>query len=288
MNITLPDNIVSSVIALNDRLTVPEIQDYYFPLAGLLQLSIVNNHNLYRGRNSFIGLDTVKVPYIIGVTGSVAVGKSTASRLLKTLLLKINPEYNIYIVSTDNFLKNNKKLENEHILSRKGFPESYEIDNLINFLLNMKSGVHDIEIPVYSHLKYDITGDVQKIESPDILILEGLNILQINGNAGHHDVYVSNFIDFSIYLDAREEYIKQWFIERFLMLMDTAFKDKDSYFKKFAGLNKMDAIKTASEIWDSVNGINYRKNIIKTKYRADLIIEKGMKHDIEKIMMRKL
>ncbi|MEM0139967.1 MAG: type I pantothenate kinase [Ferroplasma sp.] len=288
VKINLPDNIISSVLALNDRLTGSEIQDYYFPLAQLLQLSIINNEDLYTKRNSFLGLNTGKVPYIIGVTGSVAVGKSTTSRLLKTLLLKINPEYNIYIVSTDNFLKNNKKLEEEHILARKGFPESFEIDRLINFLLEIKSGIHNMEIPIYSHIKYDITSEKQRIENPDIIILEGLNTLQINDNTNHHDVYVSDFIDFSIYIDSKEKYVKQWYIERFLMLMDTAFKNRDSYFRNFAELTREEAIKTASEIWDSINGVNYRQNIIKTRYRASLIIEKGKNHHIENIKMRKL
>ncbi len=279
---------ISSVVALNDIITESEIRDYYFPITNLLQLYINNNRLLHQERNKFLGSKIEKVPYIIGVTGSVAVGKSTTSRLLKTLLCKINPDYNIYIVTTDNFLKNNKKLEKENILNRKGFPESYEIENLIDFLISMKSGISSVQIPVYSHLKYDITEEKQVINNPDIIILEGLNILQINSNTKHHDVYVSDFLDFSIYIDSREEYVKQWFIERFFILMDTAFKDKNSYFRNYAGLSREEAIAIASKIWDSINGLNYRENIMKTKYRGGLIIEKGRDHSIENIMMRKL
>jgi len=287
INIALSDSDIKSVIALNDKITASEIKDFYFPITRLLQLSINNNINLYKDRNNFIGVKPQKMPFIIGITGSVAVGKSTTSRLLKTLLQRINPDLRIYIVSTDNFLKSNAKLMEENIMERKGFPESYEMHSLINFLIDIKSGKSKLKIPVYSHLKYDIIPEKQEIVDPDILILEGLNILEVKNNIGNDEIYVSDFLDFSIFIDANVEYIKEWFIERFFMLMKI-FKDKDSYFKKYSNLTMEEARELSSQIWDKINGKNYSENIVKTKYRANLIIEKGKNHNIEKIMMKKL
>lgn len=288
LDIKMSNDEIKGVVALNDKITPSEISDFYFPITRLLQLSINNNKKLYRDRNDFIGITPEKVPFIIGVTGSVAVGKSTTSRLLKTLLDRINPDYNTYIVSTDNFLKSNARLENEGLLERKGFPESFDMQALINFLVALKSGKNHIEIPVYSHLKYDIIKEKQAISNPDILILEGLNILQVNKLGRRDEIYVSDFLDFSVFIDANVDDIKEWFIERFFMLMDTAFREKDSYFKKYSELSKTEAINLASSIWDNINGKNYSENIIKTRYRAELIIEKGKNHNIESIMMKKL
>ncbi len=288
LDIKLSSNDVKKVLALNDKITESEIRDFYFPITRLLELSINNNKNLYMERNRFIGINPDKMPFIIGVTGSVAVGKSTTSRLLKTLLEKINPEYRIYIVSTDNFLKNNARLREENLMERKGFPESYDMQNLISFLVDAKSGTSRLEIPVYSHLKYDILQEKQEIINPDILILEGLNILQIDHSKTINQIYVSDFLDFSIFIDANVEYIKQWFIERFFLLMETAFRDKNSYFQKYSQFSKDDALETASKIWDDINGKNYEENIVKTRYRAELIIEKEKDHSIAKIMMKKL
>ena len=288
LNVTLSKNDIRKILALNDKITASEIRDFYFPITRFLQLSINNNRNLYTERNSFIGINPKKVPFIIGVTGSVAVGKSTTSRLLKTLLERINPDYNIYIVSTDNFLKKNSKLQKENLMERKGFPESYETQELINFLVDIKSGISRTEIPVYSHLKYDILNEKQEIVDPDILIIEGLNILQVNSLGRQDEIYVSDFLDFSIFIDADVQYIKQWFIERFFMLMDTAFREKDSYFRKYSELTRKEAIELSSSIWDNINGKNYSENIIKTRYRSELIIEKGKNHNIERIMMKKL
>ena len=222
LDIKLSSNDVKKVLALNDKITESEIRDFYFPITRLLQLSINNNKNLYMERNRFIGINPDKMPFIIGVTGSVAVGKSTTSRLLKTLLERINPEYRIYIVSTDNFLKNNARLREENLMERKGFPESYDMQNLISFLVDAKSGTSLLEIPVYSHLKYDVLQEKQEIINPDILILEGLNILQIDHSRTANQIYVSDFLDFSIFIDANVGFIKQWFIERFFLLMETA------------------------------------------------------------------
>jgi type I pantothenate kinase len=288
LNIKMSGEDIKRVLALNDKITASEISDFYFPITRLLHLSINNNKSLYTVRNDFIGISPKKVPFIIGVTGSVAVGKSTTSRLLKILLQKINPEYNIYIVSTDNFLKSNTRLRRENLMDRKGFPESYETQKLINFLVDIKSGVTNTEIPKYSHLKYDIMPEKQQIIDPDILIIEGLNILQVNSSGKQNEIYVSDFLDFSIFIDANVKYIKQWFIERFFLLMDTAFRDKNSYFKKYSEFTREEAIEMASGVWDNINGKNYSENIIKTRYRAELIIEKGKNHNIEKILMKKL
>jgi type I pantothenate kinase len=288
LDIKLSADDVRKVLALNDKLTESEVRDFYFPITRLLELSINNNRNLYMERNRFIGINPAKMPFIIGVTGSVAVGKSTTSRLLKTLLERINSDYRIYIVSTDNFLKSNSRLQEENLMGRKGFPESYDMQKLISFLVDVKSGKTSVEIPVYSHLKYDILPEKQEIINPDILILEGLNILQVDHSKTANQIYVSDFLDFSIFIDSNIDYIKQWFIERFFLLMETAFRDKNSYFQKYSKFTREEAVETASKIWDDINGKNYEENIVKTRYRAELIIEKGRDHSIEKIMMKKL
>ena len=288
LEIKLSADDLKRILALNDKITELEVRDFYFPITRLLELSINNDRNLYKERNRFIGINPAKVPFIIGVTGSVAVGKSTTSRLLKTLLERINPEYKIYIVSTDNFLKNNARLKKENLMERKGFPESYDMQALISFLVDIKSGKASTEIPVYSHLKYDILPEKQEIINPDIIILEGLNILQVDNSKTPNQIYVSDFLDFSIFIDANVSFIKQWFIERFFLLMETAFRDKNSYFQQYSQFSREEATETASRIWDEINGKNYEENIIKTRYRAELIIEKDRDHSIEKIMMKKL
>ena len=288
LDIKISADDLKKILALNDKITGSEVKDFYFPITRLLELSINNDRNLYIKRNKFIGINPAKVPFIIGVTGSVAVGKSTTSRLLKTLLERINPEYKIYIVSTDNFLKNNARLKEENLMERKGFPESYDMQALISFLVDIKSGKSSTEIPIYSHLKYDILPEKQEIDNPDILILEGLNILQVDNSRASNHIYVSDFLDFSIFIDAAVEYVKQWFIERFFILMETAFRDKNSYFQKYSKVSREEGAETASRIWDNINGKNYEENIIKTRYRAELIIEKGRDHSIQRIMMKKL
>lgn len=285
MKIYLSEDDIKSVLSLNDKINLAEVNDFYMPITRLIEYYINANTELYNIRNKFLGSGIYKVPYIIGVTGSVAVGKSTTSRLLK-ILLERSGYNNVNIVSTDNFLKPNKILAKENLMMRKGFPESYDMVNLMNFLISIKSGKSMLKIPVYSHIKYDIEDNFICINKPDILILEGLNILQINKT--YSRVYISDLIDFSIFVDSKEEYIKNWFIERFLLLKKNSFKDPESYFKKYYYISDEEAKKVAEDIWDKINGLNYHNNIIKTKYRSNLIIVKGKNHSIQRILMRKL
>ncbi|MGC8609019.1 MAG: type I pantothenate kinase, partial [Thermoplasmata archaeon] len=213
----------------------------------------------------------------------------TTARVLKTLLERLPENLKVEIVTTDSFLFPNEVLEMHNLMNRKGFPESYDIKTLIKFLIGIKSGIGFFRIPVYSHVEYDIIkGSYQEIKDPDVIILEGLNVLQVKKDSLTKSMYVSDFLDFSIYVDSRTEYIMKWFIERFLILKRTSFKQKNAYFYKYASLSDEDAVKIATDIWKQINEVNLIENILSTKSRAQLILEKDANHNINKIMMRKL
>ena len=292
LSVSVSDEEIAAVKSLNDRIARDEVEDFYFPISRLINLYITASLKLHEARNEFLSEDGTRVPYIVGVTGSVAVGKSTTSRILKLLLERLPRKPRVDLVTTDGFLFPNKILEEKGIMNRKGFPDSYDIRKLINFLTSVKSGEPLVTVPVYSHLEYDILPDqFIRIKKPDILIIEGLNILQIGDGMNHgmpKPVYVSDFLDFSIFVDAPEEWIREWFIERFLLLKENAFVNPRSYFRKYSELSREDAIEISSRIWDEINGLNYRENIEKTKWRAHLILEKGRDHSIQQILMRKI
>jgi type I pantothenate kinase len=231
-----------------------------------------------------------KVPYIIGVAGSVAVGKSTFSRVLRACLARWPDHARVELVTTDGFLYPNRVLEQRGIMNRKGFPESYDQRLLLRFLADIKAGVPRVSAPVYSHLHYDIIpGAAQTIEQPDIMILEGLNVLQSpDGHRGSSRVFVSDFFDFSIYLDAGEETVECWYVERFLRLRETVFRDPSSYFHKYASLNDSQAIDTARRIWRDINLLNLHENIGPTRERAHLILEKADDHAVERVKLRRV
>ncbi|MEM0155271.1 MAG: type I pantothenate kinase [Thermoplasmataceae archaeon] len=291
-SVSISDEEIRAVRSLNDKIARDEVVDFYFPISRLIDLYVKASVKLHEARNEFLSEDGLKVPYIVGVTGSVAVGKSTTSRILKLLLERLPWQPRVDLVTTDGFLYPNSVLERNGIMNRKGFPESYDIKQLINFLTSVKSGADKALVPVYSHLEYDILpGQYLKVERPDILIIEGLNILQVGEGVDHgmpKPVYVSDFLDFSIFVDAPEEWVREWFIERFLLLQQNAFVNPKSYFRKYRELSSEDAIRISSEIWDSINGLNYKENIMKTKWRAHLILEKGRDHSIQQILMRKI
>lgn len=291
-SVSVSDEEIRAVKSLNDNIARDEVEDFYFPISRLIDLYIKASVKLHEARNEFLSEDDTKVPYIVGVTGSVAVGKSTTSRILKLLLERLPWKPKVDLVTTDGFLYPNSVLEEKGIMNRKGFPESYDIKKLINFLTSVKSGEPHASVPVYSHLEYDILPDqFIKIRKPDVLIIEGLNILQIGEGIDHgmpKPVYVSDFLDFSIFVDAPEEWVREWFVERFLILQQNAFVNPKSYFRKFRSLSRDEAIRISSGIWDEINGLNYRQNIMKTKWRAHLILEKGRDHSIQQILMRKI
>lgn len=275
---------------LNEPLTIEEIEDIYFPLAHLLDIHFNQFKELHTISNQFFNKNETDLPFIIGIAGSVAVGKSTTARVLQRVLSYLPGRPQVELVPTDGFLYPNETLIERNILNRKGFPESYDTRKLLHFLSEMKSGTRSIEIPIYSHLEYNILKNKkQKIYNPDILIVEGINVLQVNSSEdAQGKVFVSDYFDFSIYVDALEKDIKKWYVSRFESLRDTAFQDPHSYFHKYAELNKAESQKTASEIWESINKPNLIKNILPTRYRADLILEKGENHFVNKIKVRKI
>ena len=288
--LTLTEDDLTSLRGINVRLSLREVEDIYLPLSRLLNLYVAATQSLHEATHTFLGDDTAKVPYVIGVAGSVAVGKSTTARILQALLARWRNHPKVDLITTDGFLHPTAVLEARGLMKRKGFPESYDRRRLVKFVADVKSGEEEVTAPIYSHLIYDIIPDqVQTIRQPDIVIVEGLNVLQTGlGSAEHAPVFVSDYFDFSIYVDADEEHIKRWYVERFLTLRRTAFRDPVSYFHRYASLSDAEARQTALNIWEEINGPNLRENILPTRTRADLILEKGADHSIQQVKLRKL
>jgi type I pantothenate kinase len=284
--LTLRDHDLASLRGVADRVDLDEVVDVYLPLTRLLNLYVAATQNLHKVSATFLGTLAPKVPYIIGVAGSVAVGKSTFSRILQALLSRWPDHPKVDLVTTDGFLHPNAVLESRGIMNRKGFPESYDTRALLAFLRSVKSGEAEAKAPVYSHVVYDIVpGDQLVIRQPDILILEGLNVLQVGDTAPE---FVSDYFDFSIYIDADVNAIEQWYVERFLKLCDTVFQDPQSYFRNYADLTRDQAIHTAQSIWRSINGKNLKENILPTVGRASLILHKDFDHRVTDVALRKL
>ncbi|MBS3966778.1 MAG: type I pantothenate kinase [Truepera sp.] len=282
--LTLTERDLSELQGINEQLSLDEVVAIYLPLSRLLNLYVAATQTLHRATDTFLGRPSARVPYLIGVAGSVAAGKSTTARLLQALLSRWPDHRQVDLVTTDGFLYSNAVLEERGLMNRKGFPESYDQRTLLTFVAAVKSGQPEVTAPVYSHLSYDIVpGEVIKVRQPDIVIIEGLNVLQVGARLA-----VSDFFDFTIYVDAEEAWLKSWYVERFLRLRETAFKDPASYFKHFAELPEAEAISIAKQIWDEINGRNLRENILPTRERATLILTKGDRHRIERVRLRKL
>jgi type I pantothenate kinase len=283
---TLRQRDLEELRGINERISLDEVADVYLPLSRLLNLYVSATQNLQKVTATFLGAIAPKVPYVIGVAGSVAVGKSTMSRLLQALLSRWPDHPQVDLVTTDGFLYPNAVLEQRGILNRKGFPESYDTRHLLAFLREVKSGVPEVRAPVYSHIVYDIVHDEELVvRQPDILILEGLNVLQTSSDSTE---YVSDYFDFSIYLDADEADIECWYVQRFLKLRETVFTDARSYFRSFAGLSDEASVVTARGIWREINGKNLVENIAPTRDRASLIMRKAADHSISAVQLRKL
>jgi type I pantothenate kinase len=282
---------LASLASLGDRIDLGEVASVYLPLAELLGLHVTAGRRLWAAQRAFLGDTSAKVPFVIAVAGSVAVGKSTTARLLQTLLAAGPSAPRVDLVTTDGFLLPNAVLEERGLLGRKGFPESYDRRTLLRFLADVKSGRPEVEAPVYSHLSYDIVpGERQVVDRPDILVLEGLNVLQAGRrvDGAVPEVFLSDFFDFSVYVDAAEPDIRQWYVDRFLALRRTAFADSGAYFHRFAGLTDEQAVATALEIWAAVNGPNLRENIWPTRSRARLVLQKAPDHKVRRVLLRKL
>ena len=290
---TLPldEEELRSLATLGDRIDLDEVATVYLPLARLLNLHVAASRRLWAAQSEFLGDTTAKVPFVIAVAGSVAVGKSTTARLLQTLLAAPPDAPRVDLVTTDGFLLPNATLEARGLLGRKGFPESYDRRALVRFLADVKSGREKVFAPVYDHQSYDIVPEArQAVDRPDILVLEGLNVLQAgrrtDGTAP--EVFLSDFFDFSVYVDAAEADIQQWYVERFLALRRTAFQDTTAFFHRFATLTDEQARETALGIWSAVNGPNLRSNIAPTRSRARLVLQKSVDHSVRKVLLRKL
>jgi type I pantothenate kinase len=288
---TLTPDEVTRVRSLHDRLDMKEVEEIYLPLSRLLSLYVAGTQRLFRAQQDFLGTEDAKVPYIIGVAGSVAVGKSTTARVLQALLARWPNVPKVDLLTTDGFLFPNAILEREGLMDRKGFPESYDLPALLRFLSDIKAGRRPVRAPVYSHLVYDvIPNQWVEIDRPEILVVEGLNVLQAGRppKGGKAIPYVSDFFDFSIYLDADEDVLLSWYVDRFLTLRGTAFRDPKSYFHRYATLSDAQAIETASSIWKRINLVNLHENILPTRQRADLILRKAESHAIEQVALRRL
>jgi len=313
--LTLTETDLSELQGLNDRVSLVDVEEIYLPVSRLLNLHVAATQTLHKATETFLNSPPAPTPYVIGVGGSVAVGKSTFARILRALLARWPDHPRVDLVTTDGFLFPNSILEERGQLARKGFPESYDVRSLVQFMADVKAARGAVHAPLYSHQSYDIVpGEFQVVDRPDIVIVEGLNVLQTayaggsgesrrsepddergsrgrtgDGQSGKSlRVFVSDFFDFSVYIDAAESDIERWYVSRFLTLRQTVFRNPRSYFHRYASLTEIEAIETAHEIWRTINGVNLRENIVPTRDRARLILEKADDHAVRRIRLRQI
>jgi type I pantothenate kinase len=289
--LTLDEADLTRLRGLGDRIDLREVEEVYLPMSRLLNLYVGGVENLHAITSTFLQETPERTPFVIGIAGSVAVGKSTTARILRELLARWPGTPKVDLVTTDGFLLPNSELDRRNLMSRKGFPESYDVRALLRFVTDVKSGHPEVRAPVYSHLTYDIVPGAEiVIRRPDVLIVEGLNVLQparVRAD-GKQGIAVSDFFDFSIYVDARTEQVRQWYVNRFLRLRATAFSRPESYFHRYAVLSDGEAVATAERIWREINEINLVENVLPTRGRATLVLTKGPDHTVRRIRLRKL
>lgn len=286
--LTLDESDLESLRGINESIDLDEVTAVYLPLTRLLNLYVSATQQLHKVSAEFLGTSSPKVPYVVGIAGSVAVGKSTFARILQALLARWPDHPQVDLVTTDGFLYPNRVLEERDLMNRKGFPESYDTRRLLQFLRDLKSGAAKTLAPVYSHVVYDIVpGESVEVSQPDIVILEGLNVLQV-GPPGSATEFVSDYFDFSIFIDADEGHIEEWYVQRFMKLRETIFQDPNSFFRHYADLSPDEAVDVARYIWREINGKNLRENIAPTKSRAALLLHKGADHRVVDVALRRL
>lgn len=284
--LTLSDADLIELAGIDEALSMREVEEVYLPLSRLLNLHVGAVQELRRVSSNFLGTLAPNVPYVIAIAGSVSAGKSTTARILRTLLSRWPNHPRVDLVTTDGFLFPNAELKRRGLMQRKGFPESYDLPRLVRFVSDLKSGLSPLRVPLYSHLHYDILPDgFVTVQQPDIVILEGLNVLQ---SGTSHAVFVADYIDFSLYVDASEEHLQNWFFNRFRKLRDTAFRDPQSYFHSYAEMEEEEALAVARNAWFAINLANLRENILPTREKATLILKKGPAHEVESVLLRKL
>jgi type I pantothenate kinase len=282
--LTLDESDIEKIRGINVALDIDMVEHTYLPLSRLLNLHVQGSHQLATVTDTFLGTPPRPIPFVIGVAGSVAVGKSTISRVLQELLARWPHHPRVDLVTTDGFLFPNALLEERGLMNRKGFPESYDRRALLEFVARAKSGEDSLEVPVYSHIAYDIVPDETRLISrPDILIIEGLNVLQ----AGGPGAFVSDYFDFSIFVDADLDDVRGWYVDRFLTLKRTAFLMPEAYFRRYADLSDAEAVDVATGIWTEINEVNLVENILPTRDRATLVLEKDTDHSVRRVRLRR-
>ena len=287
--LTLTEADLEGLRGRSESVDLAEVERIYLPLSRLLNLHVAATQKLHATTSTFLGTDQPKTPYVIGVAGSVAVGKSTTARVLRALLSHWPSHPQVDLITTDGFLFPKSVLEAKGLMQRKGFPDSYDVRRLVTFMADVKSGKPEVTAPRYSHVAYDIVpGEYQAVRQPDIVIVEGLNVLQTGDGRRRMRMFVSDFFDFSIYVDADEADIEQWYVERFMKLRETIFRDPASYFHRYAQVSADEARTIARNIWRTINLPNLRQNVAPTRERAHLILEKGRDHAVRRVRLRKL